>query len=173
PSPSSPPKTATPPATAPTTSTTTPAPIASAMRRRRRSASRRSARGNVMADEGSGAGRAPRRGPSTYCSALVDGDGLLRALPDGLIALLPQLVRRVLLEHVEEVVVTDLEHFGDDAHAGGIALAEVEVDHDLPGHCASKTRVGTLAGPTLSASTPRRGRRGGYETCERRRAATT
>src|SRR4051794_799528 len=34
-------------------------------------------------------------------------------------------------------------------------------------------RVGTLGGPTLPGSTPRRGRRSGYETCERRRAATT
>src|SRR5262249_19215765 len=64
-------------------------------------------------------------------SALLDADRLLGALPDGLVALLAQVVGRVLLEHVEEVVVTDLEHFGDDAHADGIALAEVEVDHDL------------------------------------------
>ena len=31
---------------------------------------------------------------------------------------------------VEEVVVADLEDFRDDAHADGVALAEVEVDHD-------------------------------------------
>src|SRR3954468_22708369 len=70
-------------------------------------------------------------------SALVDADRLLGALPHGLVALLTEIVGRVLLEHVQEVVVTDLEHFGDDAHADGIALAEVEVDHDLPGHCCA------------------------------------
>src|SRR5262245_3025175 len=70
-------------------------------------------------------------------SALGDADRLLRALPDGLLALLSQLVRRVVLQDVEKVVVADLEDFRDDAHADGVALAEVEVDHDLPGHCAS------------------------------------
>src|SRR5439155_22193495 len=102
---------------------------------------------------GSHAGRAHRRGIVAGGSALVDADGLLGALADGLIALLAQLVRRVLLEHVQEVVVTDLEHFGDDAHADGIALAEVEIDHDLPGHCASMTR-GKLGRPMLHSAAP-------------------
>lgn len=39
-----------------------------------------------------------------------------------------QLLRRMLVEHVEEVVVSDLEHFRDDAHAKGVALTEVEID---------------------------------------------
>src|SRR4051794_27990104 len=96
-------------------------------------------------------------------SALVDADRLLGALPHGLVALLTEIVGRVLLEHVQEVVVTDLEHFGDDAHADGIALAEVEVDHDLPGHCCASRNARPNVG--RADSTTRRFR------CDASRAA--
>jgi hypothetical protein len=85
----------------------------------------------------SGTGARWRRAPCPALATLLDGDGLLRALPHGLLALLAEIVGRILLQDVEEVVVTDLEDFRDDTHADGVALAEVEVDHDLPGHCAS------------------------------------
>src|SRR5262249_9004735 len=57
---------------------------------------------------------------------------------------LAQRVGRVLLQDIEEVVVADLEHFRDDAHTDGVALAEVEVDHDLPGHCSSLSPGGPM-----------------------------
>ena len=47
-----------------------------------------------------------------------------------------QLVGRLLLEHVEEVVVAHLEHLGRDAHAQRVALTLVEVDDDLEAHDA-------------------------------------
>src|SRR5215213_8028568 len=162
---SSPPKTANPPTTRPA-STTAAAPIVNARRRRLRSRHVHG-RANVAVCVAL-VSAAPRLQEMSW-SALVDADRLLRALPHGLVALLPQLVGRVLLEHVEEVVVANFEHFGDDAHADGIALAEVEVDHDLPGHCASRTRVNRWS----ADATTRREPRSRYETRVRRRAPIT
>src|SRR5664280_3926223 len=46
-----------------------------------------------------------------------DGDGRFGAGPGRGPGLLSQLLGRLLLEHVEEVVVTDLEHPGSCSHA--------------------------------------------------------
>src|SRR5713226_4656400 len=70
-------------------------------------------------------------------SVLGDGDRLLGALTHGLLDLGSQVVGRLLLEDVEEVVVAHLEDLGGDPHADGVALADVEIDYDLPGHHAS------------------------------------
>jgi hypothetical protein len=60
---------------------------------------------------------------------LLDTDRLFRALPDCLLYLGPQLLWRVLVEHIQVVVVTHLEHLGRGLHAQGVALTQVEVDH--------------------------------------------
>ena len=53
-----------------------------------------------------------RRAASPRRSVLGDGDRLLRAAAHGLLDLGPQLLGRVLVEDVEEVVVADLEDLG-------------------------------------------------------------
>ena len=50
------------------------------------------------------------RAPSGARSIFRDADGLLRALLHGLLDTGPEVVGRVLLQHVEEVVVTHFEH---------------------------------------------------------------
>ena len=71
--------------------------------------------------------------------------------------LLAQLLARLVLEHVEEVVVAHLEHLGRGGHAQGVALAEVVVDDDAhdgspPG---SRSDGGfSDAEPTLPGSCP-------------------
>ena len=52
--------------------------------------------------------------------------------------LVAQLVGRLFLKDVEEVVVAYLEHLRRDPHANRVALTDVEVDDDLPGHHASQ-----------------------------------
>ena len=47
-----------------------------------------------------------------------------------------KLVGRLLLQHVQEVVVPHLEHLGRGRHAQRIALALVEVDNDPEAHVA-------------------------------------
>src|SRR3954451_21900164 len=59
-----------------------------------------------------------------------DRDGLLRAAPHRLLDLPPQLLGRLLLEDVEEVVVPNLEHLRGRLHAECVALAKIEVDDD-------------------------------------------
>jgi hypothetical protein len=63
--------------------------------------------------------------------SVLDGDGLLGAAPDRFLHLRTHLLRRVLVQDVQEVVVADLEHLGGDAHAHRVALTQVEVDDDL------------------------------------------
>src|SRR5262245_23181488 len=60
---------------------------------------------------------------------LDDRDGLFGAAVDGELDLLAERFGRVLVQHVEVVVVADLEHLGRHAHADGIALAQVVIDH--------------------------------------------
>src|SRR3954451_9401798 len=57
-----------------------------------------------------------------------DRDGLLRAAPHRLLDLAPQLLGRLLLQGVEEVVVPHLAHLVRDLHAQGVVLAQIEVD---------------------------------------------
>ena len=40
-----------------------------------------------------------------------------------------RILRRVLLQHVHEVVVADLEHLRCGRHAQGVALTQVVIDH--------------------------------------------
>ena len=42
--------------------------------------------------------------------------------------------RHLVLQHVQVVLVVQIEHLGDDAHAHPVALAQAEVDLDLLGH---------------------------------------
>src|SRR4029077_4734957 len=83
-----------------------------------------------------GAGHRPSLfiGAPRLKSALLDADRQLGALPDRCLHRWPQPVLGMLLEHVEKVVVTHVEHLGRDGHANGIAIALVEVDHHLPSH---------------------------------------
>src|SRR5262245_11255476 len=67
-------------------------------------------------------------------SRVDDRDRSLGAAADGLFDLGAELVGRRLVEHVEEIVVADLEHFGRRLHAPGVALTEVEVDHHAVAH---------------------------------------
>src|SRR5207249_10462739 len=60
---------------------------------------------------------------------LLDRDGLFGAEADGLLDARPELLARLLVEHAQHVVVAQLEDLGGDAHAQGIALAHVHVDH--------------------------------------------
>src|SRR4029077_12816794 len=76
--------------------------------------------------------------PLVPCESFFDNrNGLLGALADGLLHLGPQIVGRLILQDVEEVVVPNLEHLGGDPHADRVALTDIEVDDDLPGHHAS------------------------------------
>src|SRR3954469_11698110 len=72
-----------------------------------------------------------------------DRDGLLRAAPHRLLDLAAQLLGRLFLQHVEEVVVPHLEHLGRSLHAQGVALAQIEVDDD------AHPFLLVVAGPTL------------------------
>src|SRR5687767_5819 len=69
-------------------------------------------------------------GAGPNASSALDRDGLLRAAPRGLFDLGAELLGRLVLEHVQEVVVPDLEHLGSGRHAQGVALAQVVVDDD-------------------------------------------
>src|SRR5262245_26018812 len=92
--------------------------------------------------------------------AVVDRDRLLRAPAHGLLDLGPQLLGRVFVEDVEEVVVSHLEHFRRGSHAEGVALAEVEVDDDTHGPNLvphpQRTPVRSLASPRCSNCRQRR-----------------
>ena len=63
-----------------------------------------------------------------------------------------QLLGRVLVEHVQEVVVAHLEHLGRGRHAQGVALTLVEVDDDSHVHLRSGTQAVTIAfaSPTVT-----------------------
>ena len=76
-----------------------------------------------------------------------DGDGLLGTDPDGFLALGAKFVGRLILQHVQEVVLAHLEHFGRGCHAQGIALALVEVDDNPEAHVYLPMRLtgGTVA----------------------------
>jgi hypothetical protein len=63
-----------------------------------------------------------------------DRDRLLGADARRLVTLRSQVVRRFLLEDVEEVVVAHFEDLGRDAHAQCVALAAIEVDDDSEAH---------------------------------------
>jgi hypothetical protein len=67
-------------------------------------------------------------------SEVFDRDGLFGADAGGFVALVAQLVGGLLLQHIEEVVVANLEHLGCDTHAQRVALALVEIDDDLEPH---------------------------------------
>src|SRR4051812_41808963 len=74
--------------------------------------------------------------PDTAARLRVDDrDRLLRADPSRLVALLTQIVGRLLLQHVQEVVFADLEDLRRGGHTQRIALAFVEVDDDAEAHC--------------------------------------
>ncbi len=70
---------------------------------------------------------------------LLDEDRLPRALPHGFLDLLLVLRRHLVLQDVQIVLVVEIEHLGDDAHAHPVALAEPEVDFDLLGHLSTFT----------------------------------
>ena len=72
--------------------------------------------------------------------SVLDRDGLLRAAADRLLHLRAALLRWVLVEHVEEVVVPDLEHLRRDVHAHRVALTQVEVHDDPHAHSPSLAR---------------------------------
>ena len=69
-------------------------------------------------------------GASRGLGSVLDGDGVLGTGPDGSLNLLAQLLGRVLVQHVEEIVVPYLEDLGGQAHAEGVALAQIEINHD-------------------------------------------
>ena len=73
------------------------------------------------------------------------------ARPSDLVA---QLLGRVLVEHVEEVVVAHLEDLGGDAHAERVALAQVEIDDDT--HQRSLSSWRSSAAPMLASASGRR-----------------
>ena len=68
-------------------------------------------------------------------------DRLPRALSHGFADLSLVLRGHVVGQDVQVVLVVEVEHLGDDAHADAVALAETEVDDDLAGH--RTTRTGT------------------------------
>jgi hypothetical protein len=72
----------------------------------------------------------------------LEGDGLLGAATNGFFDLAAQLFGRVLLQHVEEVVISNLEHLGRGLHTERVALAEIEVDHDLHPFASKWSRSG-------------------------------
>src|SRR6056297_733048 len=80
-------------------------------------------------------------------AGLLDGDRLLRAPLHRLLDLGPQLLARRLVEDVEEVVVTHLEHLGRHRHAHRVGLAPVEVDHHPERHVGLPSSRATPAGP--------------------------
>src|SRR4051812_28880853 len=130
--------------------------------RRRRTAVKRSSSepGGWVAS-----GPCPSTTPGSRAGSLLDNrDGLLGALADGLLHVRAQLVGRLVLQDVEEVVVPHLEHLGGDPHADRVALTDIEVDDDLPGHHASSDwHVGRIV-----VARPRRVR---SRTCSRSRRA--
>src|SRR5262245_32866241 len=91
--------------------------------------------------------RADRPRSALTCSRVGDGDCLLGADARRFLTLLAQRVRRFLLQDVEEVVVTHLEHLGRDAHAQGVAFALVEVDDDPETHFVLPVRAAALTAP--------------------------
>ncbi len=60
--------------------------------------------------------------------------GLLGAPLDTFLDSSPVVVAGLLIEHIEEVVVSYLEKVGRNLHADGVAFAEIEIDHDLHLH---------------------------------------
>src|SRR5689334_16753095 len=90
----------------------------------------------------SSAARKPARDPPTTTTrrrpltrplrstrgSFLDRDRLLGAPTHRLLHLGPQLLARLLLEHVEEVVVPNLEDLRGGRHAQGVALAQIEID---------------------------------------------
>src|SRR5271165_2430595 len=80
-----------------------------------------------------GPSRAAGRSPP---GSVDDAEGRLRAGPNRLLDLLAQLLGGLLLEHVEEVVVTHLEDLGRRRHAQRIGLAQVPIhDHSHAAQC--------------------------------------
>src|SRR3954468_15906254 len=98
-----------------------------------------------------GVGRAGRGVGDEPASAL-DRDRARRAHPDRFLHLGSELLGRLLLEDVEEVVVAHLEDLRRDAHAHGIARALVEVDHDLHGRSLLGFRAPDLTARGLAAN---------------------
>ena len=88
-----------------------------------------------------------------------------------------QLLGRLFLEHVQEVVVAHLEHLGRDAHAQRVALTLVEVDDDLEAHGALPSQRRTSialprSAPGCASQYGRRGPRAGGPTRRRRRPSS-
>jgi hypothetical protein len=79
-------------------------------------------------DDGLRPGGHPRR------SGVDDRDRRLGAAADGLLDLGTEPVGRHLVEHIEEVVVADLEDLGRHLHAARVALTQVEIDHHAVPH---------------------------------------
>src|ERR1700716_4232918 len=86
----------------------------------------------------------PRRVPVCW-SQVADGDGLARALTNGFSYLLLVLRWALVLQHVQIVLVVEVEHLRDEAHAYPVALTQAEVDFDFLGH--SRTFTGTCFQP--------------------------
>ena len=79
-----------------------------------------------------------------------------------------QRVGRLLLEHVQEVVVAHLEHLGRDAHAQRVALTLVEVDDDLEAHGALPMRRLSTVATSASGSDSSASRSGRASVASRR-----
>jgi hypothetical protein len=78
-------------------------------------------------------------------ASALQGDGLCGTVEDRVFQGGPQVLRRILVEDIEVIVVTYLEHLGHDTHAYGVALTPVEVDDHLHGNLPSVSETPTLA----------------------------
>src|SRR3954469_9553426 len=87
----------------------------------------------------------PRPG-CARASLVADRDRLPRTLADRFADLLFVLRGHLVLQHVQIVLVVEVEHLRDDAHAHAVALTQSEVDFDFLGHL--RTFTGTCFQPT-------------------------
>jgi hypothetical protein len=67
-------------------------------------------------------------------NSVLDLDRLLWTHSDRCFHLGPKFLAGVLVQHIQEVVIAYLEHFGSRVHAQRIALTEVEIDDNAHQH---------------------------------------